>query len=294
MPNPFNICPDKIFVYFRVSTQLQSTLTGGLTEQNKLCQKYISTYFNKHDVEYHSDIASSYNNKNKLVNLEKINNKIVPNSLILIRDISRLGRNSFQVFCFLRKIKKTNSHIISISDYLCYNYSKLMDKDFLHKVIDSEKSSDLKSIKIKNKLSFIKNNGGYLGKAPYGTQTIKFNDIPRLYKNEKEIEIIQLIRTKFTKLQNISKVCDYLKNKNILKRNSTDWTNYEIKKILKKHFPILLYNPKAIIDSTIYSQIPNYDTDKNDIFKNKNLLDNNYKKKEYILKKSKKYIKTEF
>lgn len=243
----FNFKPDDVFVYLRVSTKKQVDEDGGLGEQNKICSDYLKENFPKcKSSDYYSEVGSSYNNKNKLCQLEKIKRNIGENSLIVIRDISRLGRNVFQVFCLLRKIKKTNSHIISINDELCYNYSNLMDKEFFHKVIDSEKDSDLKSINSKKIISRIKNLGGHIGKGFYGTIVIKKNNIPYLFKNPEEIKIIKLIAEKFISFKNITEIRTFLNDNKIKARNGKLWKNISVKNIINKYYPELLSNKKNL------------------------------------------------
>ena len=165
----FEINPNRIYVYLRVSTKSQAYKTNGLSDQHKICTEYIKDNFKGYNADYYEEIGSSYNNKSNLPVLNKIIRKFEPNSLLIVRDISRLGRDTFQVISFINKIKKLNSHIIGITDNLCYNYSRLMDREFSHKVIDSEKDSDKKNLILTKRISAIKNAGGHLGKAPYGT-----------------------------------------------------------------------------------------------------------------------------
>jgi len=175
--NTFSIKPDYIYVYLRVSTQAQTYKSNGLEEQNEICRAYIEKYFPKSTncVEFFTDIGSSYNGKNVLTNLNKIIRKLSTqtNTLLLVRDISRLGRDTFQVFNLLKKIKKSNSYIIGIEENLCYNHSKLMDRKFSHSIIDSEEHSDIKSIKSTNRINKIISNGKYVGRVPYGCMIIK-------------------------------------------------------------------------------------------------------------------------
>ena len=153
--NTFSLNPTNIYVYLRVSTRVQTYKNNGLEEQNEICQDYIKKNFPNliNNVEFYTDVGSSYNGKNKLTNLNKIIRRLSTNTntLLLVRDISRLGRDTFQVFSLLKKIKKSNSYIIGIEENLCYNHSRLMDRKFSHSIINSEEHSDFKSIKSTNK-----------------------------------------------------------------------------------------------------------------------------------------------
>lgn len=233
----FNINPSCIYLYTRVSTRAQVHKSNGLEDQHTICSEYINNNFKNNHVEYFEDIGSSYQEKNKLCSLNKILRKISTNSLLVVRDISRLGRNTFQVFALLRKIKKTNSHIVSVSENLCWNYSRLMDREFSHKVIDAEKDSDIKSNKNIIKNQSVIRSGGFIGNAPYGTQIVKINNIPYIYKNPQEINIINLINLNYEKLRNVEKVATLLNKNNILNRKNVLWNNSSIRKIVKKHCP---------------------------------------------------------
>lgn len=258
----FGIKPTKIYVYLRVSTRSQVNQSDGLDTQNKICSEYIKNNFKGYMVEYFSEIGSSYNNKSNLPILNKIMRKLEPESLLLVRDISRLGRNTFQVFRLLQKIKKMNSHIIAINENMCYNYTRLMDRDFSHRIIDSERDSDKKYLFTIKRNNFIKKSGGYLGKAPWGTIKIKINEIPYIFKNPIEYLIIDLMKELYVKEKNIQSVVDYLNKNNILNRNGKLWKENTIKNILNKNFKNIFSTNKntnindEILTNKNYTNIP--------------------------------------
>jgi len=235
-----------IYIYLRVSTKSQQTESNGLDNQKSICEQYIKENYgpiSNLNIEYYNDVASSYNNPNALTNLNKLIRKINSNSIIIVGDVSRLGRNCFQVFTLLRKIKKLNSIIVAVNDELIYNNSnRLIDKKFYNKIIEAEHSSDLKSIKSKERAQYIKKNNGYLGKAFYGTQIVKINNIPKLYKNQNEISNINLMKSQYQILKNFDMVATYLNNKKKYNRNNIKWSGLSIKNILKKHYPNILSN----------------------------------------------------
>ena len=291
--NVFNINPSTIYVYLRVSTKTQIYKSNGLDEQNKLCQEYIKKYFpkiNNCEIKFYTDVGSSYYNKNVLFNLNKIIKKISSqtNSLILVRDISRLGRNTFQVFSLLRKIKKSNSYIIGVEENLCYNYSRLMDKKFYHSIIDSEENSDLKSIKSINRIEKIKLMGGYIGRVPYGTQIIKKNDIPYIYKNLDEINTIRIIKKIFLKYLNIVKTTKHLNKSNIKYRNNIDWTEKQIINIVKKFFPNFAQNKNYDLIDKYFQKYRDYEPEfQQDI----NVISNKIVDLDINVKPKRKYVK---
>lgn len=291
--NIFVINPNIIYVYLRVSTKTQTHKSNGLEEQNNICEEYIKKNFshlNQLEIEYYTDVGSSYNEKNNLYNLNKIIKKISlqNNSLIIVRDISRLGRNTFQVFNLLRKIRKSNSHIIAVEDNLCYNYSRLMDKNFFHAIIDSEENSDHKSIKSKNRISRIKLNGGYIGRIPYGTQIIKKNNIPYIYKNTDEINTLRIIKKIFIKYSDIVKTTKYLNSKKIKYRSGIDWTEKQISNVIKKFFPNLIHDKNSDLVDEYFQKYKDY---KQDLETDINNVSNKINKINIDNKPKRKYVK---
>lgn len=234
-----NIIPSKIYIYLRVSTKSQiRNNSNGLQNQIKICDNFVKEYYKskKIPIEYYEDIGSSYKKESALKNLENLLNNIESSSILIIKDISRLGRNSFQVFSLLKKIKRANSYIISINDNLCYNFTKLMDKNFYHKTIDAEHSSDIKSIKCLRRCSIIKDKGGFCGRPAYGYKIIKKNNIPYICKNIQEFKIIKLMKLQYNIYKNYNNVAEYLKKNNIKNRKNIFWKPITIKNILKKYY----------------------------------------------------------
>jgi DNA invertase Pin-like site-specific DNA recombinase len=270
--NIFSINPTNVYVYLRVSTRGQTYKSNGLEDQCKICQDYFKKNFPKSVIiRYYTDIGSSYNEKNTLTNLNKLIKEITfeKNSLILVRDISRLGRNTFQVFNLLRKVMKSNSYIIGIEENLCWNHSRLMDRKFSHAIIDSEEHSDLKSIKQSNRIKAIKSMGGHIGHVPFGTRVIKNNNIRYIYKNTKEINTLRIIKEEFLKSLNVEKTTKFLNDKNI-KNRGKNWTTRQISNILKKYFPNVIKNKNSDMVNDYFSKYKDYDEEDSDI---KNILD---------------------
>lgn len=226
------------YIYNRVSTLKQAGIfKHSLAHQEKICKNYIDNYYPNIPISVYMDIGSTYNNKNTLYNLKKMVNHMETSSLIIITDISRLGRNIDQVFKILKKVEDKKSYIISIHNELCYNHTKIMNKQFLHKIIDSENDSDLLSFRIKNTQSFIKNNGGYIGNTPFGYKTEKNkNNIPILVENKFEIENIDYIIELADKNTDYYEIATILNNESIKNRNK-EWTNKSVKRILDKFYP---------------------------------------------------------
>ena len=230
-----------IFVYIRVSTTKQKS---GLDYQLMVCEKYANKALKINDFKIYDDYGSNYKKQKYLYNFSKLKRNISNNSLILISEVSRLGRNIQQVFDFLKYIRKKDSQIYSVSEKIYFNENNRMDKKFYKKVIDSEIESDNLSDRLKNKNLFIKKNGGYVGRVPYGKLVKKIKNIPYLINNTEELNIIKKIillyknskidiNNKYNNKECYSNILEELNKKKILKRGKI-WTLNAIKLIIKK------------------------------------------------------------
>jgi DNA invertase Pin-like site-specific DNA recombinase len=232
---------DYIHVYTRVSTGKQSTDKKlGLSSQKDVCDKYINKYyanFGLTEIRYHSDIGSSYKNDRILSDMKTMIYKLKSNSLILISEVSRLGRSYKMVESLLKIIKKKKSFIVSVSQNLIFGKTKILDKTFIQKVIESEKESDILSMRTKNIQAYIKNKGGYIGKPPFG-YTIKkdFRNIPVLKEKIEDFELIDAIVDLSNECCSYEEIKDKMNNKNLLHKNKL-WTCKKIQNILNKFYP---------------------------------------------------------
>jgi DNA invertase Pin-like site-specific DNA recombinase len=192
-----NVC-----VYYRVSTPGQANDERfGLDKQTDKCEYYSKNIFKKNEnqINYYCDIGSTYNNKCVLKQQNVMIRDIQYGSVILVHDVSRLGRNIEQVFKLLKKVKAKDSYIISIEDNVCYGKTRLLDKKFWYKIIESEESSDKKSNRMTRHINMIRELGGHVGGVPYGYIVQKMNDVPRLAKNAVEQNAIKLIKSMVNK-----------------------------------------------------------------------------------------------
>ena len=240
-----------IFIYTRVSTYKQSSKTVSLINQYDVCKKYITSNYITQNVFHYQDIASSYNNKKALRRQKAMIKNISQNDLIIIYDISRLGRNIYQVIDFLEKIRNKGTTIYSVEDNLFYGKDKLIDNLFLYKVIKSKEYSDCLSNKTKTTQTFIKENGGHVGKVPYGYKLSHTDGIPKLVIENDEQKIIKLIINKHdNELLSFNDITNYLNNNLILKRNC-NWTYTNVRYIYCKNKNLLCNDMNFDINNNI-------------------------------------------
>jgi DNA invertase Pin-like site-specific DNA recombinase len=235
----FNNDIDEIYIYTRVSTKKQSTDNKyGLICQKQLCENNIKNNFSSiNKKQYFEDIGSSYKNKLILTEMKKLIKNIKPKTLILLSEASRLGRNFNMVKQILKIIDTNKSFIISVSENLIYGNSKTQNHNFIKKVIDAERESNILSLRIKNTNSYIRQNGGHIGKAPFGYSVIKNEkNIPILKENLEEFKLIDNIVDLSNNCNSYNDIADNMNNNNLFYKNKL-WTKTLVKKILNKFYP---------------------------------------------------------
>jgi DNA invertase Pin-like site-specific DNA recombinase len=227
-----------IYIYSRVSSKSQSKdLKLGLQTQKAICEEYFRNNYPNTEVGYWADVGSSYKNNKILKECGSFIQKLKPNSLIVVSEVSRLGRSFSMVKTLLDKVKKTSSFIVSVSENLIYGSTKISDSKFIKRVMDAQKESDVLSQRIKNTQKYIRNAGGYIGKPPFGYKIVKnFLGIPVLQKNPLHFKFIDLMVDYIDQSYTYKQIANILNEQNLL-LNDKKWNHLTIKKILLKFYP---------------------------------------------------------
>lgn len=218
-------------IYVRVSTFYQTGKkeTGkyssgpALNGQIEICKRFYNDMFpNRVDPIIVSDVGSSFNDKYKLVNLDNMINNMDENTLIIIHDISRLGRNVYQTFSNVyESVELKKSKIYSVIDKKLFGHDRLEDMDFFRQSVEAEAESAKRSAIAKERNNYIRSIGGHVGNVPFGkkvkrmktsgeymkrvlindsAQQRSIRDIIRQYEKGFKVSIIknELIRKKHT------------------------------------------------------------------------------------------------
>jgi DNA invertase Pin-like site-specific DNA recombinase len=228
----YNLSPTKVYIYHRVSTPKQaSDAACGLDIQTDICEKYSQDILKIPEscIDYYCDIGSSYNNKSTLPQLEKMVKSLVSNSVILIHDVSRLGRNTFQVFSVLRRVKRLNCKIISVKDNNIYGINRILDKHFYTKVVDAEFDSDMKSIKAITRIQQMRFNKMHIGRIPFGYTLAN----KKLVKNISEQNTIKTLVSKYKEFKSYKLVADHF-NKTKMLYKGIPWTTKTVSYLINR------------------------------------------------------------
>ena len=234
-PIKFDLKPLHIVIYIRVSTKKQANDDKfGLDSQLDLCRKYImQNYSNITSLQLVSDIASSFNNIEKLVNLNKLlSTTLKDNSLIIISHCDRLGRNVNQTYPALTNVSLKKSYIIAIENQLCYGINPIMNNQFKSALLNAELESQIKSSHIKISQQKIKDLGGVFGRPPFGKKSVKNENGVTIHVEDPKItEIISKIETFYNLGMSVENITDYCNSCNF---GNILWKRSKINNIVSK------------------------------------------------------------
>ena len=212
---------ENVFIYTRVSTKKQvgqnNAYTIGLEAQKQICLDYYNEKFN-HNLNitpiFVEDVGSSFNNEDVLKNLDNMIEDLPEKSLIFIAEISRLGRNVYQVIGKVYKpVESKSSFIVSVNDEKIFGYQRADDLYFFNKTIQSEGISIDKSIDSKKRSDLVKRAGGYVGGVPFGKKLKReSNGLHKLVRNSKEETIIRKIIKYYSNNIGPTKIAQILSN----------------------------------------------------------------------------------
>ena len=226
--------PTNYYIYYRVSTRAQAEdSVHGLDRQTTGCETYAENTFGIKEqlINYYCDVGSSYNLKSTLPQLQKLLREMLPRSVLMIWDTSRLGRDAISVFSFLKKIREKQCVIISVSENLIWGSKPYSDKQFYHKIVQAETESDNKSIKLKNIINKNREQKIHMGIIPFGYQIVE----KKLIRNKRETEMITNLITKYKELKSYTDVANYYNELKILYRGKC-WKGKTVSYLINRDF----------------------------------------------------------
>ena len=227
----------KIVIYCRVSSKQQADDTHtGLKTQFNICLEYIKNNDVYKDIEIAvvEEIGSSFNNQNALTKLDRLLEIIEENTLILIHDTSRFGRNIYQSNRDCERVEIKQSYIISVTEQICFGLNRITDQSFFQKLNEAEMFSNIQSERAKNRIKLLRENGEYIGRAPWGKMVIKNAENKRvLVNNQEEQDIIAELKLTLV----VNGVSIYDVQRDLIQQNALNqqWPMSKLKRIIKTY-----------------------------------------------------------
>jgi len=209
--------------YFRLSREDgDNDESDSIKNQRDLVTYYLKKESNLKSIDYYIDDGYS-GTSFKRPSFKRMVNDIMNGKIntIIIKDLSRLGRNYIEVGKYLEEIFPSyNVRIISVND----NVDSYKDPKSLNNVLvafknllNDEYARDI-SIKVRSSYNTKAKNGEFVGgTTPYGYKKDP-NDIHHLIIDDDEVDVVKLIFQKALEGEGKIKICKYLNNNNILCR----------------------------------------------------------------------------
>lgn len=140
-----------------------------------------------------SDEGTSARNMKNLEGLNFILDKIQPNDILMVWDISRFSRNALQALHLLEELNNKNISTYFLQEDITYEGA--MHKHYVRQALStSQLHSDTISEKVKSAIEYKKSKGNYIGSAKYGYKAKKIKGVRKLVKSKKEQNNIKLIK----------------------------------------------------------------------------------------------------
>jgi DNA invertase Pin-like site-specific DNA recombinase len=229
----FEICNEICFGYARQSTINQKSISEQITEIKEKAYRdgydyaVIFTYkgsgWNIHNI-------NKMKQFNEMIKLIKYLNDF--DIHIYIYDISRFMRNVLIATKFINDVfDPYNCTIHSIIDNKVWDKNNRNRIEFLQGLVEAEKFAVQLSDKIKKNIKYRKTQGHHIGKAKFGYERFKVNNIYKIRENNVEQNILGYIKKeigckRFKSYKHnryhYNKICDKLNYNNLLKRGK-EW-----------------------------------------------------------------------
>lgn len=232
-------------IYARVSTKKQKGHNEySIDVQQSICSnEYKRLFPGRDEPKVVSEHGSSFNDQNKLQELDKLIGGMKEGTLLIVHDISRLGRNIYQTIKRVYEpIELKKCYIYSVMEDKFFGVHRLDDVDFFKYSIDAEVESIRKSELTKRRIKVLKSRGSHFGRVPFGKKTVRENGILVLKNNPEEQEVIKIIKAKARENErnNATKVkkgtakfvVEHL-NRRGIKNRGKNFTIAHVRKILK-------------------------------------------------------------
>lgn len=181
----------RAYIYLRTSKRNDQKEVS-LYDQEEACKKFAKQY-NITVIGVYRDNGISAKNMDNQYALNFITDKIQKGEIIIVFDVSRFSRSMEQGLNRLTLLRTKGAFVHSYNDNVTWNDKATSRATFRQLLSVSQLHSDTVSEKVKSAITFKKNRGDYMGRAPYGKKIEYVNNIRTLVDNIEEQNIIKII-----------------------------------------------------------------------------------------------------
>jgi DNA invertase Pin-like site-specific DNA recombinase len=217
---------DTVYLFCRVSTgnQVGENHVSLDAQEAELREAALIKYPHIQRIKSVKVVSSVYRKLPK--QLKIIGDAIVEDSVLMVTRIDRLSRNLDVYKDFFNDLDKNGVRIYSLAEDWEYNNKKV---DFQIGVLTAQKESQLIGERVQKSIKFRTNRGDQIGMLPYGWKCEIINGKKIKVVNEKEQNIIKIIKDTYT---HPKKVACWLNTNNIMKKNKK-WTASMVSRVRK-------------------------------------------------------------
>lgn len=236
-------------VYARLSVKGSEKKAQSIKNQIMICRDFIGGHRDIVLKECYCDYGKSGMNFDrpefKRMYMDIKEGKI---NCVVVKDLSRFGRNHIDVGEYLQKIFPVlGVRFIAVTDGYDSFYDTYGQKEFsvnLKNLVNELYASDI-SIKVRFAKEIKRREGNYLGsKPPYGFKIVYQNGVRILEKEEKSYEIVCFIRKLGNEKKSVRDIinvlydmkinppAEYLKSGRIVDTDAKKWCESSVRKIL--------------------------------------------------------------
>lgn len=208
----------KVGAYLRISQNDSTNESNSISNQRKLIRKYIKDKKDFINIKFYIDDGYTGTNFDR-PSFRKLYKDIITSKIdvVIVKDLSRLGRNYLQLGKYLEEFSSYNIRLISINDNIDTindnkNNSILIP---IKNILNDSYTKDI-STKIKTALKVKKQNGEFVSAfAPYGYKK-DINDKHRLVIDDNVSSVVKRIFTLALKDYNFSQIAKILNEEKVL------------------------------------------------------------------------------
>ena len=234
----------KVVIYLRLSKEDGDTESQSISNQRKILHEYARTHNMEIVDEYVDDGISGYTMNRKDFNRLKqdLNNDIV--NVILVKDLSRLGRHNAKVQLFIENMIEMDKRVISLGENFDSIIPNCLDTLGIH-TWSNEKLIRDTSQKVRDSVRSLQKEGKWLCGIPYGYVKDEV-DKYKYYIDETTALYVKLIFDMYINGDGVNMLARKLNDMNVPSPSMVKKMRFEAKGKQYKQAVRTLWDPTAV------------------------------------------------